>query len=529
MRGLILLRSKVALPTPTRPPGIYDRGPEDAAFANQISAQLTQTLTRFGYCTVETPLIEYADLFLTKSGDEAINRLFTFELYGRQLCLRSEFTASAARLYVERYQHASKPIRWQFAGPVFRYETPGRSHSRQFTMIGSELIGPSGAAGDAETMGMAAQGLFALGLSKWSLRVGHVGLAAQVLDYFALDRRTRRFMLGHIENLHRPDRGRAYVEAQFEQMVALPASPQPLSTSGEGLSRRTDFPSPQVEREGGEANLAHALQLLLESANLGTTGTGRTNEDVARRLLTKQQRANQRGEVSAALDFLERFTAIQGTPAEAFAAMDALVFDNRAIRETVRAFRSSVDLLFAYDLPAERVQVDMGLARGLNYYTGIVFEIHAVDGGQLCGGGRYDDLIRVLGAAQDTPAIGFAYGVERIMEEMRRTDQLAGRAPDAVRALVVPIDDVDNLVAAQVANRLRATWSVELFTPPTRNVSQALSYAERHAIQYVFIVGEAERTANTITVRDMQRRTQAAHALADLPTLIAQIETEMAR
>ena len=65
--------------------------------------------------------------------------------------------ASAALLYIERYQHEPKPIRWQFSGPIFRYEAPQRSHSRQFTMLGMELIGPSGISGDAEAMGMAAQ------------------------------------------------------------------------------------------------------------------------------------------------------------------------------------------------------------------------------------------------------------------------------------------------------------------------------------------------------------------------------------
>ena len=197
------------MPSSARPPGVYDRLPAEAASITAIEAGLSRVIASFGYQQIETPLIEYADLFLTKSGDEAINRLFSFELYGRQLCLRPEFTASAARLYVERFQHEPKPIRWQVGGPVFRYESPQHSHSRQFTMLGVELIGPSGVAGDAETLGLAALGLYALGLNDWTLTVGHVGLAALALDRFDLDRRTRRFLLGQIENLRRSDRGRA--------------------------------------------------------------------------------------------------------------------------------------------------------------------------------------------------------------------------------------------------------------------------------------------------------------------------------
>ncbi len=508
---------------PTRPPGVYDRPPAEAAYAAALSAELARVLNSFGYQTVETPLIEYADLFLTKSGDDAINRLFVFELYGRQLCLRSEFTVSAARLYVERFQHEPKPIRWQFGGPVFRYETPGRGHSRQFTMIGAELIGPSGVAGDAETLGMAARGLFALGLRDWTLVIGHVGLVSALLDRFDLDRRTRRFMLGQIENLRRADRGRAYVEAQFEQMYAmLPKQLERLEAS----------PSLAAHED-----VAQALQLLLQSANLGTTGgnagTGRTNEDVARRLLIKQQRANQRGQVSAALDLLERFTAIEGTPAASFAAIEALLPDDLAVREMARSFRATVDLLAAYGVAPEQISIQMGLARGLNYYTGIVFEIYTNGGSdqgdpfqhepsQLCGGGRYDDFIRVIGAAQDTPAVGLAFGIERIVEEAHRVGIAEPR--QGARALVVPIGDADNLAAAELANQLRDHWPTELYTPPARNLSQALTYADRQQIPYVFLIGEAERAAESVTLRRMGEGVQVLYQRSELAALIAELE-----
>jgi histidyl-tRNA synthetase len=478
-----------------------------------LQADLSRAIASFGYRRIETPLIEYADLFLTKSGDEAINRLFSFELYGRQLCLRPEFTASAARLYVERFQHEPKPIRWQVDGPVFRYESPQRSHSRQFTMLGVELIGPSGVAGDAETMGLAARGLHAIGLNDWTLTVGHVGLAALALDQFELDRRTRRFLLGQIENLRRSDRGRAYVADQYEQMCATAPATLESSEVAEIISTT-------------QADMTRTLEMLIESANLGTAGSGRTHADIARRLLTRQQRAGQRGQVNAALDLLERFASITDSPDIALPALDALLPDNPDIRATLEEFRSALKLLSAYDIPSSKVQVEMGLARGLNYYTGIVFEIHANTqdaNSQLCGGGRYDDLIRVLGAAHDTPAIGFAYGLERILDEAERSGLLM--AEPTVRALVVPIDDDDNLAAAQVATQLRTAWPVELFTPPTRALSQALAHADKRGIPYVFLIGEAERTAKHVTVRDMRTGKQSRLPIDKLPSALETLDT----
>jgi histidyl-tRNA synthetase len=492
--------------TPGRPPGFYDRTTQEAAEAGAVTAQLQHVLARFGYLVVETPLIEYADLFLTKSGDEAINRLFNFEMYGRQLCLRSEFTASAARLYIERYQHELKPIRWQFAGPIFRYESPQRSHSRQFTMVGTELIGPSGVGGDAEAMALAVRGLLAVGLTNWTLVVGHVGLVGQLLDRFDLDRRTRRLVLGQIENLRRLDRGRAYVEEQFERLYAgLPQQ----------LERLEEVQVAAIAETHGD--VSRALELLLESANLGTTGTGRTNEDVARRLLNKQRRANQRGEVMRALDFLQNLIAIEGPPDAAFAQLDAMLPDDAAIHDTARSFRAAVELLSAYDVKPEQVSLQMGLARGLNYYTGVVFEAHTRVGdsaSQLCGGGRYDDFMRVLGASQDTPAIGFAYGVERILHELRRTGYEV--PPPGVRALVVPVEEADNAEAARTAMLLRKHAAVELYTPPTRNLSQTLALAARRGTPYVIIIGAEERKGRYLSVRDMRAGEQFICPMNDM-------------
>jgi Histidyl-tRNA synthetase len=165
----------------SRPHGFYDRTAAESAAAAHVAARLQQTLARFGYQRLETPFVEYADLFLTKSGDDAVNRLFTFELHGRLLCLRSEFTPSAARMYVERYQHAPKPLRWQFAGEVFRYESAQRNHSRQFTMLGTELIG---AAAPALTLRRSAWRCTPCSarLARLRMVIGHVGLLAQLMS-----------------------------------------------------------------------------------------------------------------------------------------------------------------------------------------------------------------------------------------------------------------------------------------------------------------------------------------------------------
>lgn len=484
----------------SRPHGFYDRTAAESAAAAHIAAQLQNTLARFGYQRLETPFVEYADLFLTKSGDDAVNRLFTFELYGRLLCLRSEFTPSAARMYVERYQHAPKPLRWQFAGEVFRYETPQRNHSRQFTMVGTELIGAAGASADAETLGMAMHALQQLGLQGLRLVIGHVGLLAQLIEPFNLDRRLRRFVLRQVENLRRPGRGRAYVEAQLAKLYGdLPDSEPSSAFPAEALAADSD-------------KLGRALQLLLESADLGTTGVGRSSTDIAKRLLTKQRRASQHADLMQALDFLEQLCALDGAPAQVLPALERLIAPGQTIgRALFDELRATIALLDAYNVPSEALRLNMGFARGLNYYTGIVFEIYSAQGDQLCGGGRYDELIRVLGAAAETPAIGFAYGLDRILAALGIT-ALTEEPPTA---LVVPLESADDEQAVRVAMALRAHANIALHTSPTRNLSQILAQAAKQNIPYVILIGAEERAAGCLSLRDMRRAVQFRLSLAE--------------
>lgn len=488
----------------SRPPGLYDRLPDETADANDISARLQGVMSRFGYQRIDTPILEFADLFLAKSGDESVNRLFHFELRGRHLCLRSEFTPSAVRLYVERFQHEPKPLRWQFAGPVFRYESPQRSHSRQFTMLGAELIGPTGTSGDAETMGMAAQGLYAIGLREWTMTVGHVGLVSQLLEHFGLDRRVKRALLGQIENLRRPERGRQYVEEQVQQLYAgvAPASPASDTAALDGANALDDA-----------AKMSRTISLLLESANMVMPNSTRTPEEIARRLLNKQQRAQHHADTLRAIDFLDRLTQIEETPTVAFAELDSLVATlapDEATLNTLRTFRATVGLLEAYGVPQSHTRLMMGMARGLNYYTGVVFEVHTLVGdnaSQLCGGGRYDDFIRISGASADTPAVGMSYGLERLLQERTRQGHHVSPYPPS-HAVVIPIDEADNALAAQVAMRLREVGRVEVYPPPVRNLSQVLTRLGKGGVPLVFIVGEMERAANKVSMRDMQAGTQ---------------------
>ena len=128
-----------------------------------LEAQLRAGFEPFGYEGIETPILEPLELFLRKSGEEILARMYTFSHWNRRLCLRPELTASVMRAYTNEMEARSLPLRLHYGGATFRYERPSRGRQRQFTQVGVELIGVAGPAADAEVRHRACAGLAAVG------------------------------------------------------------------------------------------------------------------------------------------------------------------------------------------------------------------------------------------------------------------------------------------------------------------------------------------------------------------------------
>ena len=126
-----------------------------------------------GYAPIDTPIVEDAELFVRKSGGELSGMLYTIDdPGGNRVSLRPEFTPSVIRHYIEHKAAFGTPARLRYCGPVFRYHPTGGGDLRQFTQVGTELIGPSGSEADAEILSIACGGLGELGLSGWTVRIG---------------------------------------------------------------------------------------------------------------------------------------------------------------------------------------------------------------------------------------------------------------------------------------------------------------------------------------------------------------------
>lgn len=399
----------------------------------RLAETLQTTMTRYGYDLVETPIVQPAELFLTKAGDRLVTRLFTFERHGKQLALRPEFTATAAHDYVHRRSAPESTVaRWQYSGPIFIEESDRSDLQYPQYSLGAELIGLAGPLAEAEIMTMAVDGITNVGIEDWTLHVGHVGLMRRLLRRFNLDARTVRILLLHLDELKTGGR-----EQMLEYLKPMMLRPQAEAEM-----------TPTAVDSGAAVNTQQMLDALLDATQRNITMGGRTRHDIVRRLLDKRQRAADYDQIVAGIDFLVAWGAIDATPAQAFDTIQQYVGDDAEAQVMLDGWRRAIDLLEKSGLPASRIRIQPNLSRSWDYYTGIVFEVYAANGNHLAGGGRYDELTALVGGSGDVPAAGFVYYPDQMLE--------------ATETLDLPTDKRLTLVAAGNAQADAVAWAQRL-------------------------------------------------------------------
>jgi ATP phosphoribosyltransferase regulatory subunit len=354
---------------------------------------LRSHMSRFGYVPADVPIIQRADLFLTRAGDQILHKLFTFERHGISLALRPEFTTPALHRYIaDRLYETSAVARWQVAGIIFEDDPADGSMNFERASSGAECIGLAGAAAEAEIIAMAAEGCAALGQPVQSIVLGDAQLLRAVLAAHNLDVRVQRFVMSHVGALGDPAHGADYVLERFDAQMASPSS-----------SLLTD-----------DADIESVFRAILETNERGRAMGGRTQSDVARRLVQRQQRASQREPLRAALTLLSQLAQIRAKPSDALRAISTLPGQELWSR-VLRNWKAVIALLDAYGYFEDNIQLVPILARDWEYYSGVMFELYSAQGKHVAGGGRYDELARLIGAPSDIPAVGFTYYLDELL------------------------------------------------------------------------------------------------------------------
>ena len=426
--------------------GMHDLLPETHQHQRWVIDQLSTFLSHAGYTQVDTPTLERSDLFAASFGQELWPKLYSFRLHHRELCLRPEYTASICRLYLDHYQQQPLPLRLQYAGPVFRYEAPGRGRYRQHTQLGVELFGGSPIATDAEMLQLACDTLQELHITNYRLELGHIGVVSGFINHLHLDDHAARLLLSLMELISRSEEGERIAQERLEALYPPDPSLEKLTQSEQG--------SADAEMQ------TRYVSSLLDGISIAF-GNDADRHEIVERFLGKMGRSEQRRQILHALEFLRALHAVSGPPPEVFSKLRTLLDRYSLDDEPLAELQRLVSIVEASGVPSEQITLNLSLGRGVSYYTGLVFEIHALedDGSdtQLCGGGRYDRLIRAVGGPREVNACGFAFGVERLLKAIPQ-ERLPSLPP--IQALVIPVTDRGSALCLADCTQSSRPWCV---------------------------------------------------------------------
>ena len=456
----------------------------------ELQRRLFALLSGHGYRQLDTPLLEPTELFLRKSGGELASQLFSFtDPAGREVSLRPEFTAPAIRHYLENSASIALPSRWQYCGPVFRFDNSAMQADApsgiQFTQIGGELLGSGDVLADVELLSLAISALKQSELDGWTLRMADLGVLNSLLEPLGLSERARAFV---IQSVPRLSDGPGLIaqlteEARQLHIIGRPVDDDYLSQAVQGL-------------DDDEAR--SVLLGVLRSNPLDQLGQRRP-EDVVERLLRKIRRPDAEESLNLALSSAAELAQIRGRPSEALARASAVLKKASADDSAAERLRLLLQLLPS-DWPEEtgsaagEVVLDFGLVRGLAYYNGIVFEVsHPRWAVPVGGGGRYDGLARDLGGRARLPALGFAYNLDALAA-------LTADAPPGQSTgngvLLVSTEAESHPSALALADELRAKGEMVVLESGGANLDDLRTLAAHQNLGSVVLVA-ADGTTST--------------------------------
>ncbi len=439
------------------PRGFVDRVPDDLRAADAMMADIRKVYDLYGFEPVETPLVEYTDALgkFLPDQDRPNEGVFSFQDDDEQwLSLRYDLTAPLARFVAENFESLPKPYRSYRAGWVFRNEKPGPGRFRQFMQFDADTVGAPSVSADAEMCMMMADVMEAVGIKRgdYVIRVNN----RKVLD-------------GVLESI-----GLGGDDKMGQRLVVL---------------RAID----KLDKFGVDG-----VRLLLGKGRLDESGD-----------FTKGA-----GLDEAAIAKVLAFTSAGGANgSETIANLEAVVAGNDKGVEGV-AELATIEALSSAAGYGARIRIDPSVVRGLEYYTGPVFEAELtfdvtnekgekVVFGSVGGGGRYDGLVSRF-RGEPTPATGFSIGVSRLMTALKNLGKLD--TSDNVGPVVVLVMDRDTASLGRyqkmVSDLRQAGIRAEMYLGGS-GMKPQMKYADRRGAPCVIIQGSQERDNGEVQIKDL--------------------------
>jgi histidyl-tRNA synthetase len=473
------------------PRGLADRGPAEIAATRAMVETIRLQFERYGFEPVETPAIEFTDALgkFLPDQDRPNDGVFSFQDDDEQwLSLRYDLTAPLARYVAENYQNLALPYRSYRTGYVYRNEKPGPGRFRQFMQFDADTVGSATMAADAEMCMLAADTMEALGIPRGSYVV-------KVNNRKVLDGVMESIGLVGSENIGR----RLNVLRAIDKLDRLGDENVKLLLGPGRKDESGDFTK-------GAALEASQINFLLNFLR-PIYGYSVERDDIDRPYGDMEPVDPSHGDPNEKRrKFIDNF----GTTAH----QSTLLATNELGMSGLKELNEIASFCESAGYGSRRIKIDSSVVRGLEYYTGPVFEVELlietkddkgrpVRFGSVGGGGRYDGLVsRFMG--QPVPATGFSIGVSRLQAALTLIGKLDSK-PSAGPVLVT-VFGPDSLPAAQtlVAQLRAAKIRAELYLGnPKHGIGQQLKYADKRGSPCAVIQGPDEKAKGEVQLRDL--------------------------
>ncbi len=466
---------------PRTPPGIMELLPREQIAFQRMLDVIRRNYERFGFLPVETPVFELSDVLLTKTGGETERQVYFVQSTGAL----ANAAAEADKGEGAQVALPELALRFDLTVPLARYVAE-HEHELSFPFrryqIQRVYRGERAQRGrfrefyqcDIDVIGKDA---LSIRYDAEVLAVIHSVFSELGIGAFRVQVNNRKLMRGFFQSQG--------VDDPQQQALVL---------------REVD----KIDKRGAD----YVREVL------AGPGFGLPAQAVAR-----------------ILEFVEVRSV---SHADALARIDAVVAaagdGNEALRAGAAELREVLELVRALGVPESAYCLNFSIARGLDYYTGTVYETQLVEHpeiGSICSGGRYDDLASHYTRSR-LPGVGISIGLTRLFWQLREAGLIAGIAESSVQAMVALMDEARLDQALDIARHLRAGGINTEVQMEARKVGKQFQYAARAGIRFVVLAGEDELARGVVAVKDLLREQQFEVAREELAGTL-RVELEQAR
>lgn len=418
--------------------GFRDYLPE-AMIPRERLMEISRSVYRgYGFCPIDTPALEHADVLCGKGGDEADKQMFRFEDHGkRDVGMRFDLTVPLARFVAKHGNDLGMPFKRYHIATVWRGEKPQAGRYREFVQCDFDTIGTTSMASDIETALVINDLMRAIGFEKFAIRTNN-----------------RKVLNGVLEQNNLKE---------------------------------------------------HSVVVLRALDKLPKIGPDKVRDEMM----------STSGASAAQVDEVLKLTTIKGNNQEILKQLEPLCAKNELAREGLDQLTQLVDATAAVGITDDNFQVDVSIARGLDYYTGTIFETFLDDLpgiGSVCSGGRYDNLAQLY-TKQELPGIGASLGLDRLLTAMQELGMIEPTRTTA-DVLVAQFDAGSLNEYLKIAAALRGQGIATEVFPDAKKLKAQFKYADRRGFRAVVLAGKDELTSGRLNVKWLEDGSQSEFPLS---------------